>query len=172
MSTKLKFGDLSSYYPRNLSAMSERELRREYQRLQSISRKRLERLEKAGLAETSLYGRYGHGFAKVSEFAKGNTRDLAKALYEVAWFATNERSTVSGERQSRADELEKLHRSGYDFVNAGNYDRFRKFMQTMREQGLVKAYGSDRVAEIFAQVEGSDPEEQILMVQEMFEEYF
>lgn len=168
----LKFGTLRDYNPRSLSTYSERELRAEYQRLQSISRKRLERLERAGYTETDLYTRFGQGWQKVSEIPRGHPELLAKSLHELAWFSQNERSTVRGEKAARNREIDTLHQHGYDFVNRDNYDRFRRFMQTMRERGMVKAYGSDRVAEIFAEVEAKDPEEQILIAQELFEEYF
>lgn len=149
---KLKFGELSNYFLYNLRDMDERTLRREYQRLQTIADKRIQRLEKAGYSESALLTRYGEGWEKVSAIPKGKPEALLKGLYELAWFTSNARSSVRGERAARKREIATLHESGYDFVTQSNYDQFRKYMQEAREYGLVDAYGSERIAEAYAEL--------------------
>lgn len=171
MAVKLAFGDKSAYKYYNLDSRTESELRKEYSRLRAIANKRITRLEKAGFGESSILERYGQGFAKTSSIAKGDTALIKKALYEVAWFTTAERSTVSGERKAMAKEIRKLTESGYDFVTADNYYKFKRFMQEMRDSGMIDAYGSNRIAEIFPEVETTDPKAAVNAVRKMFGEY-
>ena len=150
--TELKFGALSNYYLHNLRRMDERTLRREYQRLQTIAAKRIKRLEKAGFSESALLTRYGGGWEKVSAIPKGKPEALLKGLYELAWFSGNPRATVRGELAARKREIATLHKNGYDFVTLSNYDKFRKYMQLARDNGLLEAYGSERIAEAYAEI--------------------
>ena len=169
--TELKFGELSNYYLKNLRRMDERTLRREYQRLQVIADKRIKRMEKAGFSETALLTRYGGGWEKVSAIPRGKPEALLKGLYELAWFSSNPRATVGGERAARKREIATLHKNGYDFVTLTNYDKFRKYMQVARKNGLIEAYGSDRIAEVYAELSEtrSNPETYIERHRKAFE---
>lgn len=169
--TELKFGALSNYYLQNLRRMDERTLRREYQRLQTIAAKRIKRLEKSGFSESALLTRYGGGWEKVSLIPRGKPEALLKGLYELAWFSSNPRSTVRGERAARKREIATLHENGYDFVTPANYDKFRKYMQAVRNNGLMEAYGSERIAEAYAELSETvrNPEEYIERHREAFE---
>lgn len=171
MTVKLAFGDKSAYKYYNLDSRTETELRKEYSRLRAIANKRITRLEKAGFGDTPILERYGQGFEKTSSISKGDVASLKKALYEVAWFTSEARSTVSGERKAIAKEISKLTESGYDFVNTENYYQFKKFMQQMRDSGMIDAYGSNRIAEIFPEVETTDPKATVNAVRKMFGEY-
>lgn len=171
MAVKLTFGDKEAYKYYNLGDRTEAELRKEYARLRAIANKRITRLEKAGFGESALLGRYGQGFARTSTIAKGDTAALKKALYEVTWFATNTRSTVSGERKAMLKEIRKLHENGYDFVNEANYYKFKRFMQKMRDFSIIDAYGSNRVAEIFPQVEALDEGDINKLISDLFDVY-
>ena len=171
MAVKLTFGDKSAYKYYNLDSRTESELREEYSRLRAIANKRITRLEKSGFGESTILERFGQGFATTSSIVKGDVASLKKALYEVAWFITDKRSTVSGERKAMQKELNTLHKNGYDFVNAANYYKFKRFMQNMRNNGLIDAYGSDRIAEIFPAVETVNQEEMLDVVSELFDAY-
>lgn len=171
MAVKLTFGDKSAYKYYNLDTHTESELRKEYSRLRAIANKRIMRLGKAGFGESAILERYGQGFAKTSSIAKGDTASIKKALYEVAWFTTDERSTVSGERKAMLKEIKKLHENGYDFVNEANYYKFKRFMQKMRDFSIIDAYGSNRVAEIFPQVEALDEENVNKLISDLFDVY-
>lgn len=171
MAFNLAFGDREAYKYYNLDNRTESELRKEYSRLRAIANKRITRLEKAGFGESALLERYGQGFAKTRSIAKGDTASLKKALYEVAWFTTNERSTVSAERKAMLKEIKKLHENGYDFVNESNYYKFKRFMQKMRDFSIIDAYGSNRVAEIFPQVEALDEEDTNKLISDLFDVY-
>lgn len=171
MAVKLTFGDKSAYKYYNLDSHTESELRKEYSRLRAIANKRITRLEKAGFGESPILERYGQGFTKTSSIAKGDVASIKKALYEVSWFTSDARSTVSGERKAIAKEIGKLTESGYDFVTTDNYYKFKKFMQQMRDSGLIDAYGSNRVAEIFPEVESTDIQSSVETVRKLFDEY-
>ena len=171
MAVKLTFGDKSAYKYYNLDSHTESELRKEYSRLRAIANKRITRLEKAGFGESPILERYGQGFARTGSIAKGDVASIKKALYEVAWFTTDERSTVSGERKAIAKEIGKMTESGYDFVTTDNYYKFKRFMREMRDSGMIDAYGSNRIAEIFPEVETADPKATVNAVRKMFGEY-
>ena len=171
MAVKLAFGDKSAYKYYNLDSRTESELRKEYSRLRAIANKRITRLEKAGFGESALLERYGQGFAKTGSISKGDVASLKKALYEVVWFTTNERSTVSAERKAMLKEIKKLHENGYDFVNESNYYKFKRFMQKMRDFSIIDAYGSNRVAEIFPQIEALDEEDTNKLISDLFDVY-
>ena len=171
MAVKLSFGDKSAYKYYNLDIHTESELRKEYSRLRAIANKRITRLKKAGFGESALLERYGQGFARTRSIAKGDVASLKKALYEVTWFSTDARSTVSGERKAMLKEIKKLHENGYDFVNETNYYKFKRFMQKMKDFSIIDAYGSDRVAEIFPQVEALDEENVNKLISDLFDVY-
>lgn len=171
MAVKLTLGDKSAYKYYNLDNRTEAELRKEYSRLRAIANKRITRLGKAGFGESPFFERYGQGFAKTGSISKGDVASLKKALYEVAWFITAERSTVSGERKAMLKEIKKLHENGYDFVNETNYYKFKRFMQKMRDFSLIDAYGSNRVAEIFPQVEALDEDDTNKLISDLFDLY-
>lgn len=171
MAVKLTFGDKSAYKYYNLGNHTEAELRKEYSRLRAIANKRITRLEKAGFGESAILGRYGQGFATTDSISKGDVASLKKALYEVVWFTTNKRSTVSGERKAITKEIAKLNESGYDFVTIDNIYKFKRFMQKMRDSGMIDAYGSNRIAEIFPEVESTDQRTVVKTVKKMFGEY-
>ena len=171
MAVKLAFGDKSAYKYYNLDSHTESELRKEYSRLRAIANKRITRLEKAGFGESAILERYGQGFEKTRSISKGNVASLKKALYEVAWFTTDSRSTVSGERKAIMKEINKLHESGYDFITINNIYKFKRFMQKMRDFSIIDAYGSNRVAEIFPQVEVLDEEDTNKLISDLFDVY-
>lgn len=171
MAVKLTFGDKSAYTYYNLDSRTESELRKEYSRLRAIANKRITRLEKAGFGESPILERYGQGFTKTSSIAKGDIASIKKALYELVWFSSDERSTVSGERKAMAKEIGKLRESGYDFVTTDNYYKFKRFMQEMRDSGMIDAYGSNRIVEIFPEVKTPDKESAVKTVKKMFGEY-
>ena len=68
-------------------------------------------------------------------------------------------------------ELKTLHNNGYDFVNKANYYKFKRFMQNMRDNGLIDAYGSNRIVEIFPAVETINQEEMLEVVNKLFDAY-
>lgn len=171
MAVKLAFGDKSAYKYYNLDKRTESELRKEYSRLRAIANKRIMRLEKAGFGESPILERYGQGFATTISISKGDDASIKKALYEVTWFITAERSTVSGERKAMLKEIKKLHENGYDFVNESNYYKFKRFMQKMRDFSIIDAYGSNRIAEIFPQVEALDEENTNKLISDLFDVY-
>lgn len=171
MAVKLTFGDKNAYKYYNLDTHTESELRKEYSRLRAIANKRITRLEKAGFGESPILERYGQGFATTGSIAKGDIASIKKALYEVVWFSSDKRSTVSGERKAMQKELNTLHENNYNFVNEANYYKFKRFMQNMRDNGLIDAYGSNRILEIFPEVEAPDQKEAVKAVRKMFGEY-
>ena len=136
------------YTVQELKKMSEKQLRRMYSKLSYNARKRIDAVEKAG---GRLYG--AKEFGKLSDLGNLTKSELAKRLAFTSRFLAGN-TTVSRYNKARAQELEKLHESGFTFVNAENLESFREYMKEMRNAGALDGtYDSDAIAESFEDVE-------------------
>lgn len=118
------------YDPQSLKSKSEAELRKEYSRLRSIARKRLERLATSEYNETAAYRLNRFKFKVLAEIK--NENELINRLSAVADFLNARGSTVSGQRAMEEERLKKLHKHGYTFVNKSNLRAFGEFMQFLK----------------------------------------
>ena len=141
----------NEYTPLGLKAYSERELRKEYSRLRSIARKRLERLEKSEFATTSIVDINKGKFRPLSAIrTEGQLRYL---LSDLARFIVSPQSTIRGQRARVKQTVRTLQERGYTFVTPGNFHKFTQFMDEMRRQKLDRLYDSERVIELFESIE-------------------
>ena len=140
--------DSKIYTVQELKKMSEKQLRRLYSKLSYNARKRIAEVEKAG---GRLYG--AKEFGKLSDFEKITKGELAKRLAFTSRFLAGN-TTVARYNKARAQELEKLHESGFTFINENNLESFREYMKEMRNAGALDGtYDSDSVAESFEEIE-------------------
>lgn len=123
------------YDPQALNKHDVKELRREYSRLRSIARKRLERLETSEYNETAAYRLNRNKYVPLTQI-RGKTEEdhseLVNKLSALADFVTARSSTVSGQRSIEKERIETLHEHGYTFVNKGNLREFGEFMQFLK----------------------------------------
>lgn len=105
-------------------------MRKEYSRLRSIARKRLERLGKSEFAETAEYQLNKSHYPKLEKIQ--SSYELANRLTDLQKFLAAKGSTVTGQKRIQKAKLETLHEHGYTFVNKGNIREFGEFMQFMR----------------------------------------
>jgi hypothetical protein len=138
--------------------MTEAEARREYSRLRSIARKRLERFEGTEWTDTDVYKYNKDRYKPISEMR--NYSELAHLLGDVARFLSNDShpNSVSELESRRAQTIRTLHENGYTFVNKKNYNEYTDFMEAVRAQKM-HVRGSPE-AELFAAAKkkGIDPE--------------
>lgn len=133
------------------------EARKEYSRLRSIARKRLQRLQDAGYGETRIAQRYSSAFKPLPKDA--SEAAVRKKLAEVAHFLSLKTSTVSGKKEAQKREIAGLHAIGYTFINASNIDKWNDYMDRVMSYNKASIYGSDSVYDLFvdASEKGVDP---------------
>lgn len=147
MSRYIKFTfPISAYQPQALQeGYSEKELRREYSRLRSVARKRLERFQGSEFEDSNVY-RYNKGkYVPLSQVS--NKGELVHLLSDVARFLTAEAGSVSGQRAIRDKAIATWHEKGYTWLNKSNYAAFARFLEFSRE--FVGQPYMEKAAELF-----------------------
>ena len=160
MSRYIKFTfPISAYQPQALrEGYSEEELRREYSRLRSVARKRLERFQGSDFEDSNVY-RYNKGkYVPLSNVS--NKGELVHLLSDVARFLTAEAGSVSGQRAIRDKAITTCNEKGYTWINKSNYAAFARFLEFARE--FVGQPYMEKVAELFRRADNQGvPVEQI-----------
>lgn len=143
--TKFTF-PISAYQPQALQeGYSEKELRREYSRLRSVARKRLERFQGSEFEDSNVY-RYNKGkYVPLSQVS--NKGELVHLLSDVARFLTAEAGSVNGQRAIRDKAIATWHEKGYTWLNKSNYAAFARFLEFSRE--FVGQPYMEKAAELF-----------------------
>ena len=134
-------------------------MKKEYQRLRKVANERLRKLKKAGYANLEIYKRFRTAFPAYSK-VKTNTA-LGIHLADARHFLDLKTSTVGVMHKVESQTIQRLHESGYTFINKDNLGAFGAFMDAVRAKYSGLIYGSDQVADLFgAAVEkGLDPEQ-------------
>ena len=144
--TKLRF-DISDYTPYGLKQLDQSEVKKEYQRLRDVARKRLRRLEDAGLVDSNVY-RYN--YSRYDPASMLSPAELRYSLSALADFIISPATTVSGIRSHYDDMINTLNERGFTGINRTNISDFARFMEAYRASNLDKIYDSKRVAKIFS----------------------
>lgn len=136
--------------------LSYKEARAEYSRLRSIALKRLSRFEGTEYSGAEITRRYRpESFPRLSDIG-GDSTAVALLLSDVYRFLLLKGSTVTGQREIRDKTIETLHRRGYMFVNAGNYQSFVSYLEKARAQSIARFFDSVRAAELFEEYDGME----------------
>ena len=134
-------------------------IKKEYQRLRKVANERLRKLKNSGYSDSEIYRRFRTAFPEYSKI-KTNTA-LGIHLADVRHFLGLKTSSVGGMHKVENTIIQRLHESGYMFINKGNLKAFGAFMDAVRSKygGLI--YGSDQVADLYgAAIEkGLEPSE-------------
>lgn len=164
--TKFSF-PISAYQPQALQeGYSEKELRREYSRLRSVARKRLERFEGSEFEDSNVY-RYNKGkYVPLSQVS--NKGELVHLLSDVARFLTAEAGSVTGQRAIRDKAIATWHDKGYTWLNNSNYAAFARFLEFSRE--FVGQPYLERAAELFRRAD--DQGVPVVQIKSNFEWYW
>lgn len=126
------------------------QVRSEYSRLSRIARQRLSRFRGKD-KELDIYKNNVGEFPPLSELQ--TNEELLRRLSRVARFLSSERSSISGVRKWERENIETLDEHGYDFVNRSNFREFADFMEAARNDLTVHQYDSERVAELFGELQ-------------------
>lgn len=146
-----------AYTPRGWMYVEPSAIKKEYQRLRKVAIERLRKLKKAGYADSDIYRRFRTAFPAYSKI-KTNTA-LGIHLADVRHFLGLETSTVGGMHKLENKIIQRLHESGYTFINKDNLRAFGAFMDAVRSKYSGLIYGSDQVVDLFgaAYEKGLDP---------------
>ena len=142
------------YNPLALKQISEADLRKEYSRLRSIARKRIERIGKSEWGTDNI-------MARMPQITK--TKDLTESQLrartsELAKFLQKDTSTVTGMNLARKRAVETLGKRYPELkgkITVKNWRAFAEFMEYARELHQNRMYDSERIAEFYAENEGS-----------------
>lgn len=135
------------YTPDGAKSLTDKQLRKEYTRLRSIARKRLERFEGTEWTDTQIYKQNVGQYKPLKEIQ--SNRDLRYLFSELANYITTDTSSVSGLEKQREKGVQTLNERGYEFVTKQNYRKFGEFMEYARAANLNKLYDSKRVADFY-----------------------
>jgi len=136
------------YTPEGAKSISDKELRKEYSRLRSIARKRLERFEGTEWTDTQVYKLNVGEYKPLKEIT--SNRELRHLFSDVAKFVMADTGSVSGLEHQRKTAVQSLNERGYQFINKENFRKFADFMEYARISNLNKLYDSKRIAEFYA----------------------
>lgn len=138
---------------------SKAEAAAEYAKLRKTANRRLSRLEKAGYEQSSVFRKYGEGFASMRGASEAQLR---ANLGEVARFLSLKTSSVTGQRAATAAFVETMQERGYDFITKQNAGAFGRFMEAAKKHyGSKKAFDSEQIVDLFERAleAEADPEE-------------
>ena len=125
----------------------EKDVRAEYVRLAKAANKRIRRIK-----ESPDYGAVSK-VANMNFFPSIKTaktpEQAAALLANVAQFLQKKESSLSGLRGAAAAQLKTMRDRGYDWLNKGNIQDFRRFWKEVKKHGEYKNYASDRIANLF-----------------------
>lgn len=134
------------YTPEALQSgsLTEKEIKDEYRRLRAIANKRIDRLEKAGYAESQTYLRNAGAYKSPSNYTLA---ELQYKLYQISKFVAAKSSTVGGMRLIEKQVREKLHEKDLDRIM--NLQEFGDFMDWARTKYKNSDFDSERAAEVY-----------------------
>lgn len=124
----------AKYTPAGLETWPEKELRAEYTRLRDIAQKRIKRLSRDPVAQTSsIYREFEHGFPRLRDI---KTREgLEHAMADVSRFVRARGSTVTGARESFQERTARMIGVSLEDVEPDDYMSLDEWMNTWRDAG-------------------------------------
>lgn len=153
-SAKLSFAS-AVYNPVALKQLEPSQVRKEYSRLRSIVRKRIERIKASEWGTDKIV-------ARLPEIAPINTLSDAQIrarTSELARFLQVKTSSVSGMNAARRKAVKTLgarYPKLKGKITVKNWREFAEFMEYSRELHQNRMYDSERVAEFYAENEGEE----------------
>lgn len=154
------------YFPDALRRYSEKELRKEYSRLRSIARKRLEVFEKSEFKESLVY-LYNKGrYVPLSQVQ--DAFELRLLLTDVSRFILAESGTVSGQRRIRKKAIQTFKDSWGIDIKPSEYNDFLRFLEFVKDAEGFR-YDMEAVREIWNNVRGEGVSAEDIMY--LYDEY-
>ena len=124
-----------------------KEARAEYVRLAKAANKRIQRIRESGYASAAAGQRAF--FGSITELK--TERQVYAALQQVARFASQKTSSISGIKAVEKKQLETMREMGYTFLNKSNIHEFGEFWKQVRKHSMIKNLQgvSDRIVNLF-----------------------
>lgn len=139
------------YQPLNLRLnWDKKEVRKEYSRLRSIYRKRLERLSKSEYSDSGLFqDRPIERYRPLKEIT--SERELQHLLSELAYLIDSRTTTIKGNREIDTKRMETIkEKYGIEMNNRQDLKDFGEFMEKIRDFTQDRIYDSDFASELYA----------------------
>lgn len=143
--------DEELYTPEGAKSLTDKQIKKEYTRLRSIARKRLERFEGTEWTDTQIYKLNVGKYKPLSQIE--SNRDLRYLFSDLANFIKAKVNSVSALEEQRREGVKTLNERGYEFVNKQNYRSFGDFMEYARIANMNRMYDSKRVADFYEAAE-------------------
>lgn len=132
------------YTPAQISVMSDRTVKQQYQHLRTIANKRAGRLRAAGFGDTDV------GDVSFPSSRGLSPQQLREQLAEASRYIRDPRTTVRGIRSYTKKMTESLAEAGYE-IPARDLRKFGDFMETMRSRHKGRLMPSGIIASIYDQ---------------------
>lgn len=133
-----------SYTPQSIKAsMSQSEMNKEYSRLRSVARKRLDRLGKSDLFSNSeVYKYYKNRFKQIKQFE--NAEVSAQTMTDLLRFLSSDLSTIKGQNKLRNQRIMTLRSYNLE-VNDANFEMITDVMEYLRAEYNDLFFDSDQL---------------------------
>ena len=144
----------SAYQPGGLTIVksaTEKEARKEYQRLRKAALKRIARLAQSEYKSDYIVKHGKTRFSPSSQIVSLSA--LSRSLSDIRRFLESPQSSITGRREPEARTIKTLRSHGYKFVTKDNIKQFGEFMDAARMKAGGKLLSSDRVADLYDQSE-------------------
>lgn len=136
---------------------TDKELRREYSRLRSILKKRMERLE-ASEEFGFTRGKKDVLFdmERYKPLKEMSREELLIKMRDLAAAVESPYSTLTGRRDVMEKTLKTLHEHNYTFITEENYADFINWMDMLADVSKGRQYDSERVMDIIQKAESGE----------------
>lgn len=152
---------MDNILPSQFRGLSEKELRKEYQRLRRNAQRRLSSLERRGYERTVAY-KFAKSRLSLLPQSKLSLRDLKYELYDLDIFLTRQNSTIAQAAALERKQIKALQQAGYSWITTS--DDFRTFIDYMEYARAINApriVGSSETADELRELleQGKTPDE-------------
>lgn len=142
--------DKEEYMVSKLGKRDIKEVKKEYSRIRSILRKRVERMQGTEWDRSKFYKTYIKGIKTIKELV--DDRELYHELNKLARALISQRSSIKGLIEEKEHFLEVINRkdSAYKgIIDEDNYWEYIDYLNALQDAGIKYTYDSERELEYF-----------------------
>lgn len=142
--------DKEEYMVSKLGKRDIKEVKKEYSRIRSILRKRVERMKGTEWENSKFYKEYSKGIKTLKEL--NDDRELYHELNKLARALISQRSSIKGLIEEKEHFLDVINRkdSAYKgIIDEDNYWEYIDYINALQEAGIKYTYDSERELEYF-----------------------
>lgn len=142
--------DKEEYMVSKLAKRDIKDVKKEYSRIRSILRKRVERMQGTEWERSKFYKDYSKGIKTLKEL--NDDRELYHELNKLARALISQRSSIKGLIEEKEHFLEVINRkdSAYKgIIDEDNYWEYIDYLNALQEAGIKYTYDSERELDFF-----------------------